>query len=205
VKVVGLLLAGGQSRRMGGGDKALRLLGGIPLLDRVIQRLRPQVETLVLNANGDPARFTRFTIPVVPDSVEGFAGPLAGVLAGLDWTKSYCPDCPYVVSVATDAPFLPADLVARLTEGLKEARADLACAASGGRAHPVFGLWPVRLREDLRRAVVEEGIRKVDQWTARHGLLTVPFADHPIDPFFNANRPEDFDDAAALLLQTTAG
>lgn len=205
MKVVGLLLAGGQSRRMGGGDKALRLLGGILLLERVIQRLRPQVETLVLNANGDPARFARFALPVVPDSVEGFAGPLAGVLAGLDWTKSHRPDCPYVVSVATDAPFLPADLVARLTEGLKEARADLACAASGGRAHPVFGLWPVRLREDLRRAVVEEGIRKVDQWTARHGLVTVPFADHPIDPFFNANRPEDFDAAAALLLQTTAG
>lgn len=205
MKVVGLLLAGGQSRRMGGGDKALRLLGGIPLLERVIQRLRPQVETLVLSANGDPARFTRFAIPVVPDSVEGFAGPLVGVLAGLDWTKSHRPDCPYVVSVATDAPFLPGDLVARLTEGLKEARANLACAASRGRAHPVFGLWPVRLREDLRRAVVEEGIRKVDQWTARHGLVTVPFADHPVDPFFNANRPEDLDAAAALLLQTTAG
>jgi molybdopterin-guanine dinucleotide biosynthesis protein A len=199
MKIVGLLLAGGQSRRMGGGDKALRLLGGITLLERVIGRLRPQVDTLVLNANGDPGRFAKFGLPVVPDSAPDFAGPLAGVLAGLDWAASQRPDCSYVVSVATDAPFLPVDLVARLTEGLDEAHADLACAASDGRAHPVFGLWPVRLREDLRRAVIEEGIRKVDLWTARHKLATVPFADQPVDPFFNANRPEDLEAAAVLL------
>jgi molybdenum cofactor guanylyltransferase len=199
VKVVGLLLAGGQSRRMGGGDKSLRPLGGVPLLVRVIERLRPQVDALVLNANGDPARFEKFGLPVVPDSVPDFAGPLAGVLAGLDWAAAHHPDSHYVVSVATDAPFLPADLVARLTEGREKADAALACAASGGRPHPVFGLWPVRLREDLRRAVVEEAIRKVDLWTARHRLVTVPFADQPIDPFFNANRPEDFTAAAALL------
>jgi len=204
VKVVGLLLAGGQSRRMGGGDKALRLLEGIPLLERVIERLRPQVKALVLNANGDPLRFARFALPVAADSVPGFAGPLAGVLAGLDWAVSHRPDCPYVVSVATDAPFLPVDLVARLAEGLDEARADLACAASGGRSHPVFGLWPVRLRGDLRRAVVDHGIRKVDLWTTRHKLTTVPFADQPVDPFFNANRPEDFE-TAAVLLKATAG
>lgn len=199
MKVVGLLLAGGLSRRMGGGDKALRLLGGVSLLDRVIDRLRPQVEALVLNANGAPARFARFGLPVVPDSVPDFAGPLAGVLAGLDWTALHRPDCAYVVSVATDAPFLPRDLVARLTAGIEEAQADLACAASGGQAHPVIGLWPVRLREDLRRAVVEEGIRKVDQWTARHRLVTAAFASEPVDPFFNANRPEDLAAAAALL------
>jgi molybdopterin-guanine dinucleotide biosynthesis protein A len=199
VKVVGLLLAGGQSRRMGGGDKALRLLGGIALLDRVIERLRPQVDALVLNANGDRARFARFALPTVADSVPGFAGPLAGVLAGLDWAASHRPDCPYVVSVATDAPFLPADLVARLAHGLDEARADLACAASGGRSHPVFGLWPVWLRDDLRRAVVDQAISKVDLWTARYVLATVPFDDQPVDPFFNANRPEDLETAAALL------
>jgi molybdopterin-guanine dinucleotide biosynthesis protein A len=204
VKVVGLLLAGGQSRRMGGGDKALRLLGGIPLLERVIERLRPQVDALVLNANGDPARFARFALPVAADSVPGFAGPLVGVLAGLDWAALQRPDCPYVVSVATDAPFLPVDLVARLAEGLDEAGADLSCAASGGRSHPVFGLWPVSLREDLRRAVSEEGIRKVDLWTSRHGLATVTFADEPVDPFFNTNRPEDLETAAALL-QAVAG
>ena len=199
MKVVGLLLAGGQSRRMGGGDKALRLLGGIALLDRVIERLRPQVDALVLNANGDHARFARFALPVVADSIPGFAGPLAGVLAGLDWAISHRPDCPYVVSVATDAPFLPADFVARLAHGLDEARADLACAASGGRSHPVFGLWPVWLRDDLRRAVVDQAISKVDLWTARYVLATVPFDDQPVDPFFNANRPEDLETAAALL------
>jgi len=199
VKIVGLLLAGGQSRRMGGDDKALRLLGDVTLLDRVIERLRPQVYGLVLNANGDPARFARFALPVVPDSIPGFAGPLAGVLAGLDWAASERPDCSYVVSVATDAPFLPADLVAQLAEGRREAGAELACAASGGRTHPVFGLWPVRLREDLRRALVDQEIRKVDLFTARYRLATVSFPDAPVDPFFNANRPEDFEAAAALL------
>jgi molybdenum cofactor guanylyltransferase len=199
MKVVGLLLAGGLSRRMGGGDKTLRELGGVALLDHVVARLRPQVVALVLNANGDPARFARFGLPVVADSIEGFAGPLAGILAGLDWAAVHHPDCDRVVSVATDAPFLPTDLVARLAAGLEAAGANLACAASGGRSHPVFGLWPVRLREDLRHAVVDEGIRKVDLWTARHSLITVEFPDRPVDPFFNANRPEDLDKAAALL------
>ena len=199
MKVVGLLLAGGLSRRMGGGDKALRMLGGVSLLDRVIERIRPQAEALVLNANGDPERFAQFGLPVVPDSVPDFAGPLAGVLAGLDWTALHRPDCAYVVSVATDAPFLPKDLVARFTVEIETAQADVACAASRGQAHPVIGLWPVRLREDLRHALVEEGIRKVDQWTARHRLATVVFGSEPIDPFFNANRPEDLAAAVALL------
>lgn len=199
MNIVGLLLAGGQSRRMGGGDKALRLLAGRPLLDHVIARVRPQVDALVLNANGDPSRFARYGLPVVADSIADFAGPLAGILAGLDWAVANRPDCEFVVSVATDAPFLPADLVARLVAGMTTEGAELACAASNGQAHPVIGLWPVHLREDLRHAVAEEGIRKVDLWTARHRLATVPFADQPIDPFFNANRPEDLDRAAALL------
>ena len=197
--VVGLLLAGGQSRRMGGGDKALRQLGGVTLLERVAARLRPQVAALVLNANGDPARFAGFELPVVADSIPGFAGPLAGVLAGLDWAAAHRPDCAFVASVATDAPFFPPDLVSRLSRALSAGGADLACAASAGRAHPVFGLWPVRLREDLRRAVVEDGIRKVDQWTAHHRLVTVPFPDRPVDPFYNANRPEDLEAAAEML------
>src|SRR5438132_1944553 len=137
---------------MGGGDKPLCLLGGVPLLDRVVERLQPQVDTLVLNANGDPARFARFGLPVVPDSVPGFAGPLAGVLAGLDWTASHRPECPYVVSVATDAPFFPTALVPRLAEELGAPRAGRACAASGGRSHPAFGLWPAGPPGDLRRS-----------------------------------------------------
>ncbi len=199
MNVVGLLLAGGQSRRMGGGDKSLRMLGGVSLLDRVIARLRPQVGAMVINANGDPARFSRFALPVIADSVPDFAGPLAGVLAGLDWTAANQPRCGFVVSVATDAPFLPRDLVSRLMQGTAEAGAELACAASGGRAHPVFGLWPVRLREDLRHAVIVDGVRKVDAWTGRHKLATVSFPDHPVDPFFNANRPDDLTAAAAII------
>jgi molybdopterin-guanine dinucleotide biosynthesis protein A len=198
-KIIGVLLAGGLARRMGGGDKPLRLLAGRPLLDHVIERLRPQVAGLVLNANGDPARFAAYGLPVVADSVPDYAGPLAGILAGLDWTAENRPDCPLIATVATDAPFLPGDLVGRMADALTANRADLACAASGGQAHPVIGLWPVRLREDLRRAVVGEGVRKVDVWTARYRLAVVPFPDRPVDPFFNANRPEDLDQAAALL------
>jgi len=198
-KTVGVLLAGGLARRMGGGDKPLRQIAGRPLLDRVIERLRPQVDGLVLNANGDPARFAPYGLPVVADSIPDYAGPLAGVLAGLDWTAANRADCPMIVSVATDAPFIPTDLVARMASAIEVEDADLACAASGGQAHPVIGLWPVWLRQDLRRALVEEGLRKVDVWTARYKLAVVPFSDRPIDPFFNANRPEDLDRAAALL------
>jgi molybdenum cofactor guanylyltransferase len=200
MNIVGLLLAGGLSRRMGGGDKALRLLGGRSLLERVIDRLRPQTTALVLNAHGDPGRFAAYGLPVVADSMPDFAGPLAGILAGLDWTAVHRPDCPVVASVATDAPFLPEDLVERLVQGMAAAGAELACAASGGQSHPVIGLWPVRLRDELRRAMIEEGIRKVDVWTARYRLATVPFPEVAgIDPFFNANRPEDLDRAAVLL------
>ena len=199
MNVACVLLAGGLARRMGGGDKPLRTIAGRSLLDLVIERMQPQVAALVLNANGDPARFLAYGLPVVADSVPDFAGPLAGILAGLDWTAEHRPDCPMVVSVATDAPFLPRDLVERLIEGLEAESTDLACAASGGQAHPVIGLWPVRLRQDLRRALIDEGIRKVDVWTARYRLATIAFSDRPIDPFFNANRPEDLDWAAMLL------
>jgi molybdenum cofactor guanylyltransferase len=205
VSIVAILLAGGLSRRMGGGDKALRPLAGRPLLDHVIDRVRPQVAALALNANGDPARFAGFGLPVVPDSVPDFAGPLAGILAGLDWAAGERPDCELVVSVPTDAPFLPRDLVARLAAGMTASGADLACAASGGQPHPVVGLWPVRLRQALRHAVTQEGIRKVDLWTGRYRLATVAFAEEMpgVDPFFNANRPEDLERAAALLAQAT--
>ena len=204
MKIVGLLLAGGQSRRMGGGDKSLRPLGGRLLLDRVIERIRPQVDELVLNANGDPVRFARFGLPVVADSVPDYAGPLAGVLAGLDWAAENRPDCRLVASVPTDAPFLPDDLVARMVQGMETAGVELVCAESGGQPHPVVGLWPVRLREELRRALAEEGLRKVDRWTGRYRFATVPFEkvgrpDFGIDPFFNANHPDDFAAAEQLL------
>ncbi|HEX5077863.1 MAG TPA: molybdenum cofactor guanylyltransferase MobA [Geminicoccaceae bacterium] len=194
--VVGVLLAGGQARRMGGGDKSLRRLGARTILEHVIERARPQVAALVLNANGDPARFARFGLPVAADVVEGFAGPLAGVLTGMEWARGHRPDCAWIATIATDTPFFPCDLVARLREAVEGA--DLACASSGGRAHPVFGLWPVRLADDLRRAM-QEGVRKVDVWTARHRLVEVDFPAEPHDPFFNANRPDDLAEAERLL------
>jgi molybdopterin-guanine dinucleotide biosynthesis protein A len=196
--VIGLLLAGGQSRRMGGGDKCLRRLGGETILARIVAYVRPQLRRLVLNANGDPARFRSFGLPVVADSVEGFAGPLAGVLAGLDWAAANAPDCPWVASVPTDAPFLPADLIARLLAATAGG-ADMASAASGGQSHPVVGLWPVRLREDLRHALTIQQIHKVDVWTGRYRLATVDFPIGAIDPFFNANRPEDLAKAERFL------
>jgi molybdopterin-guanine dinucleotide biosynthesis protein A len=199
VGVVGVLLAGGRARRMGGGDKCLRPLGDRPILAHVIARARPQVEALVLNANGDPARFAAFGLPVAADLIEDFAGPLAGVLTGMAWTRANRPECPWIATIATDTPFFPGDLVARLRAAVVGEAADLACALSAGRAHPVFGLWPVRLADDLRRAMVEDGIRKVDVWTARHRLVEVPFATDPIDPFFNTNRPEDLAEAENLL------
>ncbi|CAN0580330.1 unnamed protein product, partial [Laminaria digitata] len=160
--ICGLLLAGGQSRRMGGGDKCLMDLGGKTLLRRIIDTAAPQVGPLVLNTNSDPALFEVYDLPVAPDVIDGFAGPLAGVLTGLEWAEMNAPGCDWVASFACDAPFAPADLVARLIVAVEGAGADMACASSGGRDHPVFALWPVRLAAELRAAVVDEGVRKVD-------------------------------------------
>ncbi len=197
--VAGVLLAGGLARRMGGGDKCLRPLAGETLLARVIARAAPQVGPLILNANGDPARFAPYDLPVVADVVEGHAGPLAGILTALDWVAENAPHHPLVASFATDAPFLPRDLVQTMVEARDMAGADLACAASGGRAHPVFGLWPVELRADLRTALVEQGERKIDRWTASHRLVEVAFPCAPVDPFFNANREDDLAEAERLI------
>jgi molybdopterin-guanine dinucleotide biosynthesis protein A len=197
--VVGVLLAGGQARRMGGGDKCLRALGGGTILEHVIARAAPQVRALLLNANGDPGRFSDFGLPVAADLIAGFAGPLAGVLTGMAWARVELPDCPWIATIATDTPFFPNDLVARLLAAVEREDADLACASSGGRAHPVFGLWPVRLADDLRRAMTDQAIRKVDVWTARYRLALVDFPTEPIDPFFNTNRPDDLAEAERLL------
>lgn len=184
-----VILAGGLARRMGGGDKPLRLLHGRTILDHVIDRIDPQCAGLALNANGDPARFAQWRLPVIADSVEGFVGPLAGVLAGMDWAAERFPQSSFVLSVASDCPFLPADLVVRLSAA--SAQADIVVATSGGQAHPVIALWRVALRDDLRRALVDEGLRKIDRWTARHRVVHVDWPTEPVDPFFNANTPED--------------
>jgi molybdopterin-guanine dinucleotide biosynthesis protein A len=196
---LGVLLAGGLARRMGGGDKPMRAIGGRTLLDRAIDRLAPQCDGLILNANGDPARFAAAGLPVVADTVEGFAGPLAGILAALEWTKANRPDIEWVVSIPTDSPFLPADLVGRLHQARIAAATPLACARSGDQTHPVVGLWPVTLAGALRHALVVEDIRKIDRWTALHGIAEAVWPLDPHDPFFNANRPEDLEEAEAIL------
>jgi molybdopterin-guanine dinucleotide biosynthesis protein A len=200
-KTLGLVLAGGLARRMGGGDKARIRIGNASILERVLARIGPQCSRTIINANGDPARFADTRLPVVADSVPDFAGPLAGILAGLDWAAANAPQNAWLLSVPGDCPFLPKDLVTRLHEARAAAGAPLACARSGEWRHPVIGLWPVALREDLRRALVDDGLRKIEIWTARHGVAIADWPAEPIDPFFNVNTPEDAARAAALAAQ----
>jgi molybdopterin-guanine dinucleotide biosynthesis protein A len=199
-RIPGVLLAGGLARRMGGGDKPMRMIGGRTILERVIARLAPQCDGLILNANGDPARFAAFGLPVIADGVADFPGPLAGILAALDWTAANRPGVRFVLSAAADCPFLPRDLVARLCGALESESAELAVAASGGQSHPVIGLWNVGLREQLRHALIVEDIRKIDRWTARYRLATVTWPVEPLDPFFNANTMDDIAEAERLAV-----
>jgi molybdopterin-guanine dinucleotide biosynthesis protein A len=196
--IPGVLLAGGLARRMGGGDKPMRQIAGRTILDRVIARLKPQCDELLLNANGDPARFASYGLPVIADTVENFPGPLAGILAGLDWVAANRPDVSWMLSAAADCPFLPRDLVARLHRMRVQQDAQLAVTASGGQSHPVIGLWNVGLREELRHALVVEDVRKIDRWTARYALATVSWPAEPLDPFFNANTLDDIAEAERL-------
>jgi molybdenum cofactor guanylyltransferase len=198
---LGLVLAGGLARRMGGGDKARIRIGGKTILARVLARLAPQCNAIILNANGDPARFGDTGLPVVPDTVPDFAGPLAGILAGLEWAAAHAPAVADVVSVPGDCPFLPSDLVSRLTAARQEAGLPLACARSGEWRHPVVGVWPVGLRSDLRNALVEEDLRKIEAWTARHGVAIADWPSAPLDPFFNVNTPEDAAEAERIAAQ----
>jgi molybdenum cofactor guanylyltransferase len=183
---------------MGGGDKPMRTIAGKTILQRVIARLAPQCDGLILNANGDPARFAAFGLPVIPDSVADFPGPLAGILAALDWMAEHRPATKFVLSAAADCPFLPRDLVVRLETARAAENAELAVAASDGQSHPVIGLWSVKLRGELRHALVEEDIRKIDRWTARYRLATVTWPTTPVDPFFNANTVDDIAEADRL-------
>jgi molybdopterin-guanine dinucleotide biosynthesis protein A len=186
---------------MGGGDKARIRIGGKTILERVLSRLTPQCKAIILNANGDPARFSDTGLPVVADTVPDFAGPLAGILAGLDWAAAHAPDIADVVSVPGDCPFLPRDLVMRLSAARRAAGLPLACARSGDWRHPVVGLWLVTLRADLRRALVEEDLHKIETWTARHGVAIADWPSAPVDPFFNVNTPEDAAEAERVAAQ----
>jgi molybdenum cofactor guanylyltransferase len=198
IETFGLVLAGGLARRMGGGDKALIRIGNETILERALARLAPQVSGIVLNANGDTSRFAPFGLPVVADSVPDFAGPLAGILAGLDWVAANKPNIDWVVSVPGDCPFLPRDLVAKLHAARIANGKPLACAHSGDWRHPVVGLWHVALREDLRYAITVEDLRKIEVWTARHGVALADWPTEPVDPFFNVNTPEDVERATKL-------
>ncbi len=202
---IGVLLAGGLARRMGGGDKTLRTIGGTTILARVIGALEPQCVGLVLNANGDPARLAEFNLPVVADDLPGFKGPLAGVLAGLDWIAARRPEIAFAVSAPTDTPFLPGDLVARLQGARAENDAEIACASSGGGIHPVIALWPVGIRKALRHALVEEDLRKIDRFTARYRLAYADWPVEPFDPFFNANEPGDLAQAESIAAAREKG
>lgn len=195
---VGVLLAGGLARRMGGGDKPMRTVGGRPILERVIARVASQCDQLILNANGDPVRFASFGLTVVADTVEGFAGPLAGVLTALDWAARQKPETQWVLSVAADCPFLPGDLASRLHQERLDQDAQLAFAASGGQIHHAVGLWSVSLRDELRHALTDEGVRQISSWTARYKSAVVSWPIEPVDPFFNANTTEDIAEAERL-------
>jgi molybdopterin-guanine dinucleotide biosynthesis protein A len=185
---------------MGGGDKPLRQVAGRPLLDHLLDRLTPQLPGIVLNANGDPARFARYGLPVIADTLPDHPGPLAGILAALDHAAE---THDWVVSVTGDAPFVPRDLVARLHEAREAAGTPLACASSAGRTHPPIGLWPVALRHELRAALLA-GERKIDRWTARFGCAVADWPNDPYDPFFNANAPEDLAEAERILRMAEA-
>jgi molybdenum cofactor guanylyltransferase len=201
-RLVGVVLAGGRSSRMGGGDKCLLPLGGRPVLVSVLARLKPQVSDLIINANGDASRFVEFGLPVIADTVDGLAGPLAGVHAGIEWTKANAPGVDYVVTVASDTPFFPTDLVHRFIAELEE-HPGLLVATSEEGVHPVIGLWPLAMAPQLEDSLAQ-GMRKVGAWTKQHGAREVFFAPvevggRRVDPFFNINRPEDLAEASALL------
>lgn len=191
---LGVILAGGQATRMGGGDKGLLSLGNGTILSHVMARLGPQVDRLALNANGDPQRFAQLGVPVISDSITGFAGPLSGVLAGLDWAADQ--GATHIVTAAADTPFFPCDLVPHLMLAAENAGADMALARTADGRHPTFGLWPVALRDDLRGAL-QDGLRKVVLWTDNHGAATAEFPDDAA--FFNVNTPDDLAKAQAML------
>jgi molybdenum cofactor guanylyltransferase len=200
---LGLVLDGGRARRMGGLDKGFTVLAGRPMMTYAIERLRPQVATLAISANGDPARFERFGLKVVADDPPDFSGPLAGVLAGLEFCARSAPAVSHVATLPGDTPFAPENFVARLHAARRAAMAEIAVAASGRRTHHAAALWPVRIADALRRAIVEEGLRKVESFAARYAVVAVEWPVDPFDPFANVNTPEDLALAEAALSEAS--
>ncbi len=194
-----VILAGGLARRMGNIDKAFVLLAGKPLLVHVLDRMKPQTSEIIINANGDHSRFSATGLPVIADTIKGFAGPLAGILAAMEWVQNHRPKTRWIVSVPVDTPFVPVDLITRFCAAIDHNEADLACATSNDRHHPVVGMWPVALADNLRKAIIEEDLRKVDLWTGRFNLVHTEFDNQTFDPFFNINRPQDIKKAELAL------
>jgi molybdopterin-guanine dinucleotide biosynthesis protein A len=207
---VAVILAGGLANRMGGGDKGLHSVGGTPILRLVIDRVRRWTDMILLSANDDPGRFQGLDwlagVPLLPDTVPDRPGPLAGILAAMEWTAAHRPQRTHVLCIPCDTPFLPTGLGPALAGALTPGDVGVAMALGpDGIRHPTVALWPLSLRHDLHRALREEGLRKVGVFAARHGRVDVPFPAGPdgIDPFFNINRPEDL--ARAEGLMRTAG
>ncbi|MDF2119605.1 molybdenum cofactor guanylyltransferase MobA [Roseiarcaceae bacterium H3SJ34-1] len=199
--ICGTILAGGLARRLGGGDKSLREVAGRTILDRTIARLQPHCAALAINANGDPARFAAFGLPVIADSIEGYAGPLAGILAGMDWCAETYPNAGWLVTAPADCPFLPVDFVPRLIGEQDASNANIIVAESGGRTHPVTALWRLGLREALRSHLIQDGSHKVESWIRSQRWTAVRWPDDPYDPFFNINTPDDLAVAETLILK----
>ena len=197
--ITGILLAGGLSTRMGGGDKNLLLIGGKSILQHVIERVRPQVSRLLLNANGESTRFQNFGLPVIPDSIQGNLGPLAGILSGMEWSLKNVPECEWLLTLPTDAPFIPLNMVSAFLAQLKKDGSDIVCAVTKERTHPPFALWRISLAAELRSALVLEGLRKIDAWTARFSVSYVNFDDLQHDPFFNINNPKNLQEARIVF------
>ena len=190
-QIVGVILAGGLARRMGGGDKSLLRIGGRKILDYVVESSCAQLNTVIINANGDPKRFAAFDLPVQADIVPDFAGPLAGVVSAMAWVKQNQPNVTHIITMAADTPFFPKDYVTRMVDMMQFQEKRLACASYQGRTQPVFGLWPIDLFDDLYKALVEDDLRKVDRFTAPYGVADVPFDELAANPFFNVNTPQD--------------
>ena len=202
--VVGIILAGGAARRMGGIDKCLLPLGNETLLEHVITRVTPQVDQLLLNANGDPSRFTHVNIPIVEDCVKGnatenYAGPLAGILTGMEWAKEHAPEHQWLVSFPADTPFIPEDLVECLLAAVEEGDNQIACAKSNDRAHYVLGLWPIALYDELKQALTVEGLRKTRAWVGRFQCGYAEYSAESFDPFFNINCSDEMEEAEQML------
>jgi molybdopterin-guanine dinucleotide biosynthesis protein A len=202
-QIPGIVLAGGLSRRMGGGDKGFKVLGGKPLICHVLERLAGQAAPIAINANGDPTRFAGFGLPVIPDATQDYAGPLAGILAGMRWAAEAVPQARFVVTAACDTPFFPQDLVSRFLQAANDAAQTIALATFGGRVHPIFGLWPLALSQDLADALAN-GTRKVSDWAESRPHVLVEFKPSTAggklaDPFFNANTPAELAEAEALF------